>query len=96
MGLFSRKQENNVPQGHNEIENKKLKEAIATTALRFLEQGTDYHELAYTKAEFGYLFDFEGHGIEARSGKDPEGKDQIKERSGALTRRGSRVGCLPT
>ena len=65
MGLFSRKQENNVPQGHNEIENKKLKEAIATTALRFLEQGTDYHELAYTKAEFGYLFDFEGHAIEA-------------------------------
>lgn len=65
MGLFGKKPQNDVPQGRNEIENKKLKEAIATTALRFLEQGTDYNELAYTKAEFGYLFDFEGHGIEA-------------------------------
>lgn len=65
MGMFGKKPQADIPQGRNEIGNKQLKEAIATTALRFLEQGTDYHELAYTKAEFGYLFDFDGHGVEA-------------------------------
>lgn len=49
----------------NVIENKELKENIANTALGILRQGEDYEDLAYTKVEFGYLFDFEGHGIEA-------------------------------
>ena len=28
-------------------------------------QGEDYKDLIYTTVEFGYLFGFEGHGIEA-------------------------------
>lgn len=34
-------------------------------ALGILQQDIDFEELAYTKVEFGYLFDIEGHGIEA-------------------------------
>ena len=49
----------------NEINNKELKENIADTALGLLEKGSDYNELAYTKVEFGYLFDIDDHGIEA-------------------------------
>lgn len=49
----------------NEINNKELKENIANTALGLLVEGVDYKELAYTKVEFGYLFDIEEHGIEA-------------------------------
>ena len=49
----------------NEINNKELKENIANVAIGLLEEGSDYNELAYTKVEFGYLFDIEDHGIEA-------------------------------
>ena len=49
----------------NVIEDKALKENIANTALGLLTEGVDYKELAYTKVEFGYLFDVEEHGIEA-------------------------------
>ena len=41
------------PKEHNEIANKELKEQI------------DYQDLINTKVVFGYLFDIEGHGIEA-------------------------------
>ena len=49
----------------NEINNKELKENIANVAIGLLEEGSDYTELAYTKVEFGYLFDIDDHGIEA-------------------------------
>ena len=49
----------------NEINNKELKENIADVAIGLLEEGSDYNELAYTKVEFGYLFDIDDHGIEA-------------------------------
>lgn len=62
MGLFSRKKKN--PE-KNEINNKELKENLANTALTTLKSGEDYQDLAYTTCEFGYLFDIEGHGLEA-------------------------------
>ena len=49
----------------NEINNKELKENIANVAIGLLEEGSDYNELAYTKVEFGYLFDIDDHGTEA-------------------------------
>ena len=49
----------------NEINNKELKENIANVAIGLLEEGSDYNQLAYTKVEFGYLFDIDDHGIEA-------------------------------
>ena len=51
--------------GENKIEDKELKEWIANNAINLLEKDKDYNELANTKVEFGYLFDFEHHGIEA-------------------------------
>ena len=69
MGIFEKifgsKNNEQPPNEKNEIGNKQLKENLANTALGLLEQGKDYDELAYTKVEFGYLFDIEGHGIEA-------------------------------
>ena len=61
MGLFKKKQ----PKETNEIDNKVLKENIANAALSQLCQGDDYESLAYTKVEFGYLFEIENHGVEA-------------------------------
>ena len=49
--------------GVNKIEDKELKEWIANNAINLLDK--DYSELANTIVEFGYLYDFEGHGIEA-------------------------------
>lgn len=49
----------------NEINNRELKENIANKALSLLSIDEDYENLAYTKIEFGYLFDIDGHGIEA-------------------------------
>lgn len=49
----------------DEIGNKSLKENLANTAITILVEGEDYADLAYTKVEFGYLFDIEGHGLEA-------------------------------
>ena len=65
MDLFKNKKQGKNPIERNEIENKELKENIADTALSILQKDTDYEDLAYTKVEFGYLFDIEGHGIEA-------------------------------
>ncbi len=53
------------PKEHNEIANKELKEQIADAALEMLEEQIDYQDLINTKVVFGYLFDIEGHGIEA-------------------------------
>ena len=51
--------------GVNKIEDKELKEWIVNNAINVLEKDKDYNELTNTKVEFGYLYDFEGHGIEA-------------------------------
>lgn len=51
--------------GVNKIEDKELKEFIANNAINLLDKDKDYSELANTIVEFGYLYDFEGHGIEA-------------------------------
>lgn len=61
MGLFGKKK----PRESNEIANSELKINLADTALGLLVEGEDFVELANTKCEFGYLFDIEGHGIEA-------------------------------
>ena len=65
MNFFSKKKQEEKPQERNEIENKELKENIANTALTLLSEDIDYENLAYTKVEFGYLFDIDEHGIEA-------------------------------
>ncbi len=63
MGLFGKKKKQ--PAERNAIDDRNLKMNLADTALGLLVQGEDYGELANTKCEFGYLFDIEGHGIEA-------------------------------
>ena len=65
MNFFKKKKQGEKPKERNEIENKLLKENIANTALSILEETIDYENLAYTKVEFGYLFDIDEHGIEA-------------------------------
>ena len=70
MGLFDKfkkekpSAEPALPKGVNKIEDKEMKERIADTALNLLEKDSDYNELGNTAVEFGYLYDFENHGIE--------------------------------
>lgn len=63
MGLFKKNKKQNTQR--NEINNKELKENLANTALQTLTEGEDYSRLDNTMCEFGYLFVFDGHGIEA-------------------------------
>ena len=63
MGLFDKKKQH--PQERNAINDGELKMQLADTALSLLVQGEDYEELADTKCVFGYLFEIEGHGLEA-------------------------------
>ena len=65
MNFFNKKKQEKKPQERNEIGNKELKENIANTALSLLIKDDDYENLTCTKVEFGYLFDIDGHGIEA-------------------------------
>lgn len=65
MNFFKKKKQMKKTKERNEIANKELKERIANAALSILHKGIDYENLLYTKVEFGYLFDIEGHGIEA-------------------------------
>lgn len=65
MYFFNKKKQEEKPKERNEIGNKELKENIANTALSLLSEDVDYENLAYTKVEFGYLFDIDDHGIEA-------------------------------
>jgi len=71
MSLFNKSRKskgtsNGVQAGkRNQIENKELKEAIGNAALSTLTQGEHYESLSGLSVEFGYLFDIEGHGIEA-------------------------------
>lgn len=67
MGLFGKKNKSvksNATE-RNEIENRELKNNLVHTALSLLKQGEHYNDLAYTEIEFGYLFDIDGHGLEA-------------------------------
>ncbi len=54
-----------APAEKNEINNRELKEALASAALKLLTQGKDYEELAGLQCQFGYLFQIEDHGLEA-------------------------------
>lgn len=62
MSFFSKKKK---AAEHNLISDKELKENLANTALGLLVKDEDFTELGGTKCEFGYLFDIEGHGLEA-------------------------------
>lgn len=53
------------PGVRNVIDDRDLKMQLADTALGLLVEGEDFTELANTKVEFGYLYYFEDHGIEA-------------------------------
>ena len=65
MNFFKKKKQAEQPKERNEITNRELKEHIANSAIRILQENVDYENLVYTKVEFGYLFDIDGHGIEA-------------------------------
>ena len=67
MGLFGKKKDKpeERPSERNMIDNRDLKVKLADTALGLLVQGEDYEELANTQVTFGYLFDLDGHGLEA-------------------------------
>ncbi len=65
MNFFTRKQQAEPPKERNEIGNRALKENLAEAALGALREKDDYGNLAYTKVEFGYLFQVEGRGTEA-------------------------------
>ena len=66
MGLFDKlRKKKNITNGKNEIDNRKLKEGLGASALSVLEEGVDYDSLESTTIEFGYLFTFDKHGIEA-------------------------------
>ena len=65
MGLFGKKKDKGNPTERNMIDNHDLKVNLANTALGLLAEGEDYGELANTQVTFGYLFDIDGHGLEA-------------------------------
>ncbi len=61
MGLFKKK-----PRETNEKDNFALKEALAEEAIeKWLVKGRDYGSFSDLRAEFGYIFIIEDHGIEA-------------------------------
>ena len=51
--------------GDNRIHDTALKERIADYAVNSLQKDLDYAELANTIVQFGYLYEFENHGLEA-------------------------------
>ena len=67
MGLFGKKKDKpeKRPSERNMIDNHDLKVNLADTALGLLVQGEDYEELTSAQVTFGYLFDIDGHGLEA-------------------------------
>ena len=67
MGLFGKKKDKpeEKPSERNMMDNHDLKVNLANTALGLLVQGEDYEELAHTQVTFGYLFEIDGHGLEA-------------------------------
>lgn len=67
MGLFGKKKDmsENKPAERNVMDNHDLKVNLANTALGLLVQGEDYEELVNTQVTFGYIFEIDGHGLEA-------------------------------
>ncbi len=63
MGMFNKK--GKQPKERNAINDRDIKMQLANSALSLLEKGTDFEELANTQCTFGYLFEIEGHGLEA-------------------------------
>ena len=55
----------NTTKAINKINDKELKEMIGNNVINLLNEGIDYNELLYTKIEFGYLYEFENHGLES-------------------------------
>ena len=51
--------------GKDRIHDKALKERIADYAVNSLQKDLDYTELNNTMVQFGYLYEFENHGLEA-------------------------------
>lgn len=62
MGLFGKKKQ---PEERNAIDDQNLKIQLLNAALGTLVEGEEYGDLENTKAEFGYLFEIEDHGVEA-------------------------------
>ena len=67
MGLFGKKKDKpeEKPSERNMTDNHDLKVNLADTALGLLVEGEDYEELANTQVTFGYVFEIDGHGLEA-------------------------------
>ena len=67
MGLFGKKKDKSEekPSERNMMDNHDLKVNLANTALGLLVQGEDYEELVNTQVTFGYIFEIDGHGLEA-------------------------------
>lgn len=67
MGLFGKKKDapEGKPSERDVIDNHDLKVNLANTAIGLLVQGEDYVELANTQVTFGYIFEIDGHGLEA-------------------------------
>lgn len=63
--MFGKKKNQEAPRKRNAINDGELKMQLADTALSMLEKGVDFDELANTQCTFGYLFEIEGHGLEA-------------------------------
>lgn len=51
--------------GVNKINHYPLRETLANAALSLLREGEDYTQLNGLSCTFGYLYEFEGHGVEA-------------------------------
>lgn len=62
---MAKKKNREAPKERNAINDGELQMRLADTALSMLEQGKDFEELANTRCTFGYLFEIEGHGLEA-------------------------------
>lgn len=67
MGLFGKKKDKpeENPSERNVIDIHDLKVNLANTALGLLVEGEDYEELVNTQVTFGYIFEIDGHGLEA-------------------------------
>lgn len=65
MALFKKKNGQYKPRETNAIADTALQEKISALAVQMLQPEKEYEDKAHISVEFGYLFDIEGHGIEA-------------------------------
>lgn len=64
MGLFNKNKKKQSAE-RDAMYDRGLKEKLSNLALQTLTPGEHYDQLAYTSCEFGYLYEIEGHGLEA-------------------------------